>query len=73
MVEEAQRLGVAFTLVEAGGYPNIERQRQQIIQCTQEGTDALIIGTVAFRELSETVAEIADKNACVIHCERHSR
>ena len=49
MVQEAQRLGIAFTLVEAGGYPNLERQRQQIEQCAEEGADALIVGPVSFR------------------------
>lgn len=59
MVEEARRLGVAFTLVEAGGYPNLERQRQQIEACTRAGTDALIVGTVSFRGLSDTITRIA--------------
>ncbi len=61
MVEEARRLGVAFTLVEAGGYPNLERQRQQIESCTSAGADALIVGTVSFRGLSETIGRIAKK------------
>ncbi len=59
MVQEAKRLGVAFTLVEAGGYPNLERQRQQIEQCTAEGADALIVGTVSFRGLNQSIARIA--------------
>jgi protein TorT len=61
MVQEAQRLGVAFTLVEAGGYPNLERQQQQIEQCTAEGegTDALIVGPVSFRGLNQSIVKIA--------------
>ncbi|NKB62012.1 MAG: TMAO reductase system periplasmic protein TorT [Gammaproteobacteria bacterium] len=59
MVEEAKRLGAKFTLVEAGGYPNIERQRQQIMQCTKSGADALILGTVSFDDLTKTISEIA--------------
>ena len=59
MVQEARRLGVAFTLVEAGGYPHLERQRQQIEQCTAEGADALIVGTVSFRGLNQSIARIA--------------
>jgi len=63
MVQEAQRLGVAFTLVEAGGYPNLERQRQQIEQCTAEGegTDALIVGPVSFRGLNQSIIKIAQR------------
>jgi protein TorT len=61
MVQEARRLGIAFTLVEAGGYPNLERQRQQIEQCTREGADALIVGTVSFRGLNQSIVRIARK------------
>ncbi|MCP4332341.1 MAG: TMAO reductase system periplasmic protein TorT [Gammaproteobacteria bacterium] len=60
MVQEARRLGIAFTLVEAGGYPNVERQRQQIEQCTSEGADALIVGTVSFRGLHQSIVRIAN-------------
>ncbi len=59
MVEEAARLGVSFRLVEAGGYPNIERQRRQILDCVAEGADALVLGAVAFDALSDTVVEIS--------------
>jgi protein TorT len=59
MVQEARRLGIAFTLVEAGGYPNLERQRQQIEQCTSEGADALVVGTVSFRGLNQSIVRIA--------------
>jgi protein TorT len=59
MVQEAQRLGIAFTLVEAGGYPNLERQRQQVDQCTNADTDALIVGTVSFRGLNQSITRIA--------------
>lgn len=61
MVQEAERLGIAFTLVEAGGYPNLERQRQQIDQCTAQDTDALIVGTVSFRGLRQSITRIAGR------------
>ena len=60
MVQEAKRLGVAFTLVEAGGYPNLERQRQQIEQCASEGADALIVGPVSFQGLNQSIVRIAE-------------
>ncbi|WP_240705097.1 TMAO reductase system periplasmic protein TorT [Pacificoceanicola onchidii] len=59
MVEEARRLGVTFRLVEAGGYPNVDRQIQQIKNCTDHGVDALIVGTVSYEGLTETVSAIA--------------
>lgn len=61
MVQEARRLGVAFKLVEAGGYPNLERQRAQIRQCVASGADVLIVGTVSFEGLSDTIEEIAER------------
>lgn len=59
MVEEAQRLGVSFRLVEAGGYPNLQRQIDQIEQCVSEGADALIVGTVSFNGLTDSIVQIA--------------
>lgn len=59
MAEEARRLGVGFRLVEAGGYPNVERQIEQVKACVAEGADALVLGTVSFDGLTPTVVEIA--------------
>lgn len=59
MVEEARRLGIALRLVEAGGYPNLERQRNQIKNCVADGADVLVVGTVSFRGLTDTIEEIA--------------
>ncbi|WP_406645765.1 TMAO reductase system periplasmic protein TorT [Aliisedimentitalea scapharcae] len=59
MVEEARRLGVSFHLVEAGGYPNLDRQIQQIEACVDDQADALVLGTVSFDGLTETVERIA--------------
>lgn len=59
MVTEARRLGVSFKLVEAGGYPNLQRQIQQAESCVAEGADALVVGTVSYDGLSGTVARIA--------------
>lgn len=61
MVEEARRLGVAFTLLEAGGYPNLSRQIEQVEDCIAKGADALILGTVSYDGMSATVAEISQK------------
>ena len=47
MVEEANRLGVALRVVEAGGYPNLERQIDQITECARDA-DILALGAVSF-------------------------
>ena len=59
MVLEAERLGVALQVVEAGGYPNLARQTAQVKGCTAGGTDILVVGTVSFEGLTPTVLEIA--------------
>lgn len=59
MVEEARHLGVAFDLFEAGGYPNLERQREQLAACADEAFDAVILGTVSYDGLTEEVERIA--------------
>jgi protein TorT len=33
MVEEVKRLGVAFDMFEAGGYPDLGRQAEQLKGC----------------------------------------
>ena len=60
MVDEARRLGVALNVVEAGGYPNLERQRAQVRQCVAAGADVLVLGTVSFSGLSDLVVELAE-------------
>lgn len=58
MVEQARSAGVKLTVVEAGGYPNLERQIEQIRTCSATA-DALIVGTVSYEGLTPTIKEIA--------------
>ena len=60
MVEEAKRLGVALRVVEAGGYPNLERQIAQITECARDA-DILALGAVSFDGLTEAVLAISEK------------
>ena len=59
MVEEAKRLGVSFDLYEAGGYPNLARQIEQVEACSNRQMDALILGAVSYDGLTEAVVKIA--------------
>ena len=61
MVLEAERLGVALQVVEAGGYPNLARQTAQIDDCTAGGTDILVVGTVSFEGLTPAVLRVAER------------
>lgn len=59
MVEEARRLGVAFDVFEAGGYPNLARQIEQLKGCASEEFDAVILGAVSYSGLTAEVERIA--------------
>lgn len=59
MVEEARRLGVAFDVFEAGGYPNLSRQIDQLKGCASAEFDAVILGTVSYAGLTAEVERIA--------------
>ena len=58
MVEQARAAGVRLTVVEAGGYPNLDRQIEQIQTCSANA-DALIVGTVSYDGLTPQLQEIA--------------
>lgn len=58
MVEQAKAAGVGLTVLEAGGYPNLERQIEQVRSCSADA-DALIVGTVSYSGLTPTIVEIA--------------
>ncbi|TQE99156.1 MAG: TMAO reductase system periplasmic protein TorT [Spiribacter salinus] len=59
MVSMARSLGVGLQIYEAGGYPNLERQRSQLQDCADSDADAIILGSVSYGDLSDTVVEIA--------------
>lgn len=59
MVNEAQRLGVRLTVLEAGGYPHIDNQLLQIQQCIDKQADAIVIGAVSYDKLETAVTQAA--------------
>ncbi|NMG75421.1 TMAO reductase system periplasmic protein TorT [Aromatoleum diolicum] len=60
MIDEARRLGVEVRFVEAGGYPNLQIQREQFKACGSDpAVDAVIVGTVSFDGLSDVIGEVA--------------
>ncbi|MGF1698778.1 TMAO reductase system periplasmic protein TorT [Photobacterium makurazakiensis] len=46
MVQHAQKLGIQLKVLEAGGYPYLEKQQSQLKDCKEWGADAIILGTV---------------------------
>ncbi|EGU47790.1 TMAO reductase system periplasmic protein TorT [Vibrio ichthyoenteri ATCC 700023] len=47
MVDEARKNNVQLRVLEAGGYPNHDKQKEQLSLCTNWNADAIILGTVA--------------------------
>ncbi|KLN63597.1 TMAO reductase system periplasmic protein TorT [Vibrio sp. VPAP30] len=47
MVDEAEKESVDLRVLEAGGYLNLEKQREHMSLCVRWGADAIILGTVA--------------------------
>ncbi|HEY7765351.1 MAG TPA: TMAO reductase system periplasmic protein TorT [Aestuariivirgaceae bacterium] len=66
VAEEAKRQGVKMTLLEAGGYTNLNKQISQIEDCVANGAQAVIIGAISFDGLNNLVKEIRGKNIPVI-------
>ena len=66
ITEEAKRLGVRATVVEAGGYTELNTQISQIEDCVSAGADAVIIGAISFDGLNNLVGEVDTKGIPVI-------
>lgn len=63
--EQAKATGVNMTLVEAGGYENLDKQIQQIEDCSQNA-DAVVIGAISYDGLNNTVSALKAKSKPVI-------
>jgi len=66
VIDEAKRLGVAVRLYEAGGYGNLDVQRQQIEECMGSGADALVVGAISSDGLSDLAVQYAEANKPVV-------
>jgi len=56
LVDQARRMGVKLHLDEAGGYENLDQQREQIRSCMASGGDALIVSGVSVHGLDDLLA-----------------
>ncbi|KPQ06536.1 MAG: periplasmic protein TorT [Rhodobacteraceae bacterium HLUCCA12] len=66
VIEEARRLGVNMTVVEADGYTELPRQISQIEDCVSSGADAVIIGAISYDGLNSLVRELVADDIPVI-------
>ncbi|MGF1773109.1 TMAO reductase system periplasmic protein TorT [Vibrio wakamikoensis] len=56
MVTEAEKQNITLKVLESGGYPNIDKQRAQLIACRDWGADAIILGTVSPTAFSQDLS-----------------
>jgi protein TorT len=66
LVEEARRLGVQLDLFEAGGYENLQTQKQQISECVKGGANGLILGAISAEGLNDLIASYSKRSIPVV-------
>ncbi|MCA1494237.1 TMAO reductase system periplasmic protein TorT [Ensifer sp. NBAIM29] len=57
VVDQARKLGVRATILEAGGYTEAAKQVSQYNDCLAKGADAIIIGAISEAGLAKSVEE----------------
>ena len=57
IAEETKRLGVKFTLLQAGGYANLPKQIAQYDDCLAAGADAILLGAISEAGLAAKIKE----------------
>ncbi len=66
IIEEGKRLGQKITLMEAGGYTQLEKQIAQIEDCIANGADALVMAAISNDGNVKQINEIRGKGIPVI-------
>ncbi|MFT4268531.1 MAG: TMAO reductase system periplasmic protein TorT [Xenophilus sp.] len=61
LVKEVQRLGLAATVLQAGGYDQLPKQVSQFDDCLNSGADAIIVGPISEAGLKNKFKAAADK------------
>jgi protein TorT len=57
MVQEAKRLGVALTILQAGGYDNLPKQLAQYDDCLNSGADAVLVSPISEAGVANKIEE----------------
>lgn len=66
LAEEARRLGVKMTMKTAGGYTELDQQKQDLRACAETDADAVIVGAISNTELNDIVVDLEDQGIPVI-------
>jgi periplasmic protein TorT len=61
VAEEAKRLGVQMTLLQAGGYENLPKQISQWDDCVASGAQAIVTGAISEAGMAKKCQEGLDK------------
>ncbi len=66
VLDEARRLGVSFAVFSAGGYEQLDRQREQFDECLAESPDGILLSAVSLDGLNDLVAVAAGRGIPVV-------
>ncbi len=66
IISEGKRLGQKVTLLEAGGYTNLERQLRQVEDCVSAGAEAVILSAISGKGNINQVNEIRANGVVVV-------
>ncbi len=61
MVDQSEQLGIHLRVAEAGGYHRLERQWRQVEECLAWQADAILLGTVAYNEISDRLSATGNR------------
>ena len=67
-VQQARDLGIKLTIVEAGGYGNLEKQVSQLEDCVAQGADAMVVFALSPTGVNKVVDEARGKGVVVQDC-----
>lgn len=66
IIREASRFGVGVTLVEAGGYGELERQVEQLRELARQKVDGIIVGSISYDGNDAVIREIRKQGIPVV-------
>jgi len=66
LVSHAERLGVALTILDAGGYDNLSKQISDLEDCVASGADAILVAAISGEGVKSKVDQIVADGLPVI-------
>lgn len=66
IIEEARRLGMGITMVEAGGYGRLHTQQRQLRWLVRQKVDGIILGSISYSGNDALIAELKRQGIPVV-------